>query len=162
MLEVRKTELTDLDEVMEIYANGRKIMRESGNPNQWGTLRPYREQIANDINMRNSYVVLSNNEICGVFSLVPGIDPTYVYIEGDWLNDEPYITIHRIATAGKVKGILKTAVEIGFTLCDNIKVDTHHNNVIMQHLLDKYDFTYCGIIYLENGEPRKAYQKTKE
>ena len=29
----------------------------------------------------------------------------------------------------------------------------------MQHLLDKNGFTYCGIIYLDDGTERLAYQK---
>ena len=160
-MEVRNTVMANLDEVMDIYANGRQIMRTSGNPNQWGDDKPYREQIINDINIGNSYVVVSDGVICGVFAFILGEDPTYAYIEGKWLNDEPYGTIHRIATAGKVKGILKTAVEYGFTKVNNVRVDTHHDNMIMQHLLEKNGFTYCGVIYLEDGDPRKAYQKTR-
>jgi hypothetical protein len=30
----------------------------------------------------------------------------------------------------------------------------------MRALLQKYGFTYCGIILLENGDPRLAYQRT--
>ena len=29
----------------------------------------------------------------------------------------------------------------------------------MQHLLEKHGFSYCGIIYLANGDPRLAYQR---
>jgi RimJ/RimL family protein N-acetyltransferase len=40
----------------------------------------------------------------------------------------------------------------------NIRIDTHRDNTIMQHLLSKYGFQYCGIIYLANGDERLAYQ----
>ena len=30
---------------------------------------------------------------------------------------------------------------------------------IMHHILGKYGFTRCGVIYLANGDPREAYQK---
>ena len=40
-----------------------------------------------------------------------------------------------------------------------IRIDTHRDNKIMQHNLLKYGFTYCGIIYLANGDERLAYQK---
>ena len=30
---------------------------------------------------------------------------------------------------------------------------------IMQHTILKQGFSYCGIIYLESGDPRLAYQK---
>ena len=48
------------------------------------------------------------------------------------------------------------------THSDNIRIDTHRDNVIMRHLLEKHGFKYCGIIYLENGDERLAYQKCQE
>jgi RimJ/RimL family protein N-acetyltransferase len=41
----------------------------------------------------------------------------------------------------------------------NIRIDTHRDNAIMQHLLEKNGFVKCGIIYVEDGSPRIAYQK---
>ena len=41
----------------------------------------------------------------------------------------------------------------------NIRIDTHKDNRIMQHNIEKHGFTYCGIIYLANGDERLAYQK---
>jgi RimJ/RimL family protein N-acetyltransferase len=43
----------------------------------------------------------------------------------------------------------------------NIRIDTHRDNQIMQHVILKQGFTYCGIIYLLSGDERLAYQKTK-
>jgi hypothetical protein len=31
----------------------------------------------------------------------------------------------------------------------------------MQHILQSYGFTYCGIIYLADGSERLAYQKVQ-
>ena len=47
--EIRLTNLTELDEVMEIYAYARKFMAEHDNPTQWGNYKPSREQIEKDI-----------------------------------------------------------------------------------------------------------------
>ncbi len=44
----------------------------------------------------------------------------------------------------------------------NIRIDTHLDNRIMQHVIKKYGFTYCGIIYLASGDERLAYQLIKE
>ena len=41
----------------------------------------------------------------------------------------------------------------------NIRIDTHHDNRVMQHLLTKHGFTYCGLIYLKSGAERLAYQR---
>lgn len=46
----------------------------------------------------------------------------------------------------------------GFEREPNIRIDTHRNNRIMQHCIDRYGFSYCGIIYLESGDERLAYQ----
>ena len=69
-----------------------------------------------------------------------------------------YMVIHRIASDGKSRGILSEALRFGFGKTPSIRIDTHSNNHIMQTLLKQYGFTYCGIIYLENGDPRLAYQ----
>ena len=44
----------------------------------------------------------------------------------------------------------------------NIRIDTHKDNAIMRHCLESYGFRYCGIIYLENGDERLAYQLFRE
>ena len=38
----------------------------------------------------------------------------------------------------------------------SIRVDTHKDNHIMQHNIEKHGFTYCGIINLANGDERLA------
>ena len=42
----------------------------------------------------------------------------------------------------------------------SIRIDTHRDNCIMKHILTKYGFTECGVIYLESGDPRDAYHLT--
>ena len=41
----------------------------------------------------------------------------------------------------------------------NIKIDTHEDNLIMQKLLEKNSFKYCGVIYLLDGSKRIAFEK---
>lgn len=63
--------------------------------------------------------------------------------------------------AGKHKGMLEYIVGYCFDIHSNLKIDTHEDNKIMQHLLEKYGFLKCGTIWLEDGSPRIAYQKNK-
>ena len=49
-----------------------------------------------------------------------------------------------------------------FRQCGNLKIDTHRDNHIMQHLLERKGFTYCGIIHTDNGAERLAYQKSAQ
>ena len=158
-MNIRKTDIKDLDIVLSIYSHARIEMKKNNNPNQWKDDHPLVNDIINDINNGIHYSIFDSDEIVGVFTLLEERDPTYSYIEGKWLNDDQYVTIHKIASNNKVKGILKAAIDFGFNKVNNVRIDTHSDNMIMQHLLDKYGFSRCGIIYLLNGEPRIAYQK---
>ena len=46
--------------------------------------------------------------------------------------------------------------ELGYS---SIKIDTHKENFVMRGLLEKNGFEYCGIILLEDGAERVAYEK---
>ena len=159
-MEIRKTRPEELDEVMEIYAYARQFMAEHGNAGQWGTTKPGREEVAADIEQGHSYVCVEQGEIAAVFYYKEGVDPTYVKIyEGAWVNDAPYGVVHRIASAGKVKGAGSFCLNWAFQQCGNLKIDTHRDNTVMQNTLKKNGFVQCGIIYLEDGDERLAYQK---
>ena len=41
----------------------------------------------------------------------------------------------------------------------NIRIDTHRDNRIMQKLISRSGFSYCGIILLADGAERLAYQR---
>ena len=159
-MEIRKATLKDLRQLEELYAHARSEMVKNGNPHQWRDIEPKIETIVSRINDGVHYIIENNGAICGAFSLILGKDPTYSYIEGQWVNDLPYVTIHSIASNNIIKGILKAAFDYGFNICSTIRIDTHKDNKIMIHLLEKHGFTFCGTIYLLNGEPRLAYMKT--
>ena len=162
-MEIRQTKLEELDQVMAIYTKARQFMAEHGNPSQWGTTKPARAQIASDIEQGKSYVCVENGEIAAVCFYSEGIDKTYVKIyEGQWLNDKPYGVVHRIASAGTVKGAGSFCLNWAFAQCGNLKIDTHRDNVVMQNTLKKNGFQYCGIIYLEDGDERLAFQKERD
>lgn len=162
MLQIRKSQKEDLNRLAEIFAIARKNMKESGNPNQWKNDRPAMSTIETDIEKGNSYVITKDEKIIGTFAYIRGVDPTYLEIEGQWLNDGEYGTIHRIASSGEEMGVLKTAIDFALSQGIDIRIDTHEANKIMRHLLDKYGFIECGIIITDDGTPRLAYQKTAE
>lgn len=159
---IRPTTHTDLPEVMEIYAIARDFMCRSGNASQWTDDYPSVQYIAEEIDAGHSFVCENQDrELVGTFCFIIGDEPTYGKIyEGEWLNRDLYGTIHRIASAGKEKGVAEACFRWCFTRCPNIRVDTHRDNRVMQRILEKLGFTYCGIIYVSNGTERLAYQKT--
>ena len=160
-MEIRKTRPEEIDEVMEIYAFARQFMAEHGNPNQWKKTNPPRERIEQDIREEKSCVCVEDGEILGVFYFAVEADPTYrVIYEGEWLNTEEYAVVHRIASAGKTKGVGTFCMNWAYEQFSNVKIDTHRDNVVMQNMLEKNGFSYCGIIHLQNGEERLAFQKS--
>jgi len=158
-MRIRNAEQSDMEAIMAIYEEGRSFMRATGNANQWVNGYPSRALIEGDIANGNCYVVESDDGAAhGVFAFIIGADPTYTIIEdGAWLNDEPYGTIHRIASDGVLRGVLAEAVAFALERTRNLRIDTHEDNGPMQGALAKAGFTRCGIIYCEDGTPRIAF-----
>jgi len=160
-MQIRKTLPSDIPEISEIYESAKRFMRESGNPTQWNDGKPNADTAREDMENGVGYVAEENGEILAVFMFCVGEDTTYKNIyEGSWLNDNPYAVIHRIAVKEQGRGLIGYCIDECYKICPNLKIDTHRNNIPMQKALAKRGFKYCGIIYLENGDERLAYQKS--
>jgi RimJ/RimL family protein N-acetyltransferase len=161
MMQIRKATLADLDVLIDLYEHARLFMSQNGNPDQWGLTYPSRNLLAKDIEEGHSYLCEENGEILIAFYYRVGIDDTYLKIyKGHWLSDAPYAAIHRIVSSHKKKGAIDFCLNWTFEQCPNLKMDTHKDNIIMQHVLDKNGFIYCGIIFTAEGDERLAYQKS--
>jgi len=156
---VRKTSVGDYPFVSRIYAQARDFMRATGNFGQWKDGYPAPEMIYRDIDAGRSHVCVHDNEITGVFYFGVEREPTYRKIDGQWLNDDPYGVVHRIATSRSVKGAGAFCLQWCFGQCKNLRIDTHRDNTPMRNLLSKLGFAYCGIIWMEDGDERLAFQK---
>ena len=64
-----------------------------------------------------------------------------------------------MASSGKRKGVAEACFQWCFRQCRNIRVDTHHDNIVMQNIATKLGFVRCGTIIIANGTPRIAYQR---
>ena len=132
-----------------------------------------REIIDNDIAAGNLYVIEEadkeqqtegtdnkNSRVHGVFFFKMGEDATYNVIEdGSWLSGDTYGTIHRVAGDGQVHGVLTMAVQFCEQKIKHLRIDTHNDNKIMQHVIEKNGFKRCGIIHVKDGSERIAYEK---
>ena len=136
----------DLPQILKIYAHARAVMKASGNPTQWGDDFPPQELLEEDIDSNRLFLYVVNGQIEAVFAFILGADPTYAVIEdGQWLDDTlPYGTVHRLASAGKQKGVGKAVLDWSLEHCQSLRADTHADNKIMQHLLEKNGFTRCA------------------
>ena len=161
IMEIRKAALADFDTVTQLYADARRFMSAQGNPDQWGDHYPPVELLREDIAKGNLYLCVEGEEILGVFFFAQGEDPTYrVIYDGKWLNDASYGVIHRIAVARQGRGVAAFCFDYAISQCKNLKIDTHRDNFPMQRALEKRGFVRCGVICLENGDERIAYQKS--
>lgn len=159
---VRRAEMKDLGRIEEIYACARSFMASNGNPHQWKNGFPPKELVQRDIAEGNLYAITDGDAVHGVFFFRIGEDPTYAVIQdGTWRSDRPYGTIHRIAGDGS-GGILRTAVKFAKRQIDHLRIDTHHDNKVMRNALTKQGFHRCGIIHIEDGSPRIAYDRLAE
>ncbi|MDD4849386.1 MAG: N-acetyltransferase [Gemmiger sp.] len=157
-MEIRKATPADMPEILEIFGRARAFMAASGNPNQWVGGYPQQALMAAEIARGVCYLCVAAGRAEGTFCYIPGVEPTYATIEaGAWPDDAPYATIHRLASAGRVKGV--AAACFGWAAAGGLalRADTHHDNTVMQHLLETNGFARCGQIRLANGSPRIAY-----
>lgn len=149
--------------IMNVMAAAKQIMRQNGNMHQWVEGYPSEAVISADMDRAGGFVVEDDGEVVGYFAFLPSPEPTYARIfEGEWLDDEPYHVVHRIASYPQVHGVFSSIMDFCFSHDSNIRIDTHRANTIMQHNMKKHGFSYCGIIYLVSGDERLAYQRQKQ
>ena len=162
MMRIILADESHLKAIIKVIDLAKQIMIANGNKTQWINGYPSEEIILQDIKQNHAYVIMNNEVIEGYFCFLRGEnpEPTYSSIEdGKWLNKDSYGVIHRLASSGRIKGIAAACFDFCFSQINNIKVDTHENNIPMQNYFNKIGFEYCGIIYVNDGSPRKAFQK---
>ena len=167
---IRRTENLDLDRITDIFQEARETIAKLG-IDQWQNGYPNEGEIAMDIAKGYSYVMEENKKIIGTMAVLFDGEPTYDKIyEGAWKTaEEPYAAIHRVAVDAncKGKGIAGDMIDEVVKMCRergvrSIKNDTHRDNKSMQRMQAKNGFEYCGVIYLEDGAERIAFEKLIE
>lgn len=165
-MEFRKSKIEDIPRMMEIVKQAQKYFKDKG-IDQWQDGYPNEENLKNDILLNESYVILENDTIVATTAISFRGESTYNKIyRGKWLSDKKYAVVHRVAVDNdfKGKGISNQIINFAEDECKrsgykSIKIDTHKDNFVMRSMLEKNDFKYCGIILLEDGAERVAYEK---
>lgn len=158
-MNIRKSTYKDVDLVLSMYGHSRSVMRADGNQEQWVGY-PQHEDVEEDIARGVSFIISLDETPIGTFALVPGVEPTYGFIDhGRWIDEgSPYATLHRLAAMPDTSGIAEIAFKYAKERYDHLRVDTHKANRPMHHILEKQGFVYCGTIYMPDGSPRDAYE----
>jgi ribosomal protein S18 acetylase RimI-like enzyme len=167
-MELRLSTLGDIPRIMEIIKDAQDYLA-ALNIDQWQDGYPNIPQIEMDITNKDSYIIVdAADQSIGTTVFSTQEDPTYHYIEGKWITPKnaQYGVIHRLAVGNKQrkKGLGKFV----FAACENqlkamniksMRIDTHKDNLAMQHMLKQRGYTYCGIITVSHGAKRLAFEK---
>lgn len=167
MIIIRKAKIEDMIEVGLIYENAKKGLKESG-IDQWQTGYPNHDTFKLDMEHGTGHTVLDDELVIGTASIAIENEPTYDEIyDGAWLTDNStYGLVHRIAVlkTEKNKGVASKIFAYLDEMCKekgitSSRCDTHMDNKIMQHTLEKNGYVKCGIIHLVDGDLRFGYEK---
>jgi GNAT superfamily N-acetyltransferase len=167
-MELLRSSRNKLEHIIKIIREAQEYLAIQ-NIDQWQNGYPNKEAILRDIKNNESYIVTTKESIIiGTAMFSTKKEPTYKSIEGQWItkSDAKYGVIHRMAISRKYrkKGVAKFI----FEKCEqqlrqneimSMRIDTHEDNLAMQGLLLKLKYIYCGVICLENGDKRLAYEK---
>lgn len=166
-MKIRQTSWVDLPILMDMFDYGRKLQRQLGNVYQWQNGDPSQAVLEADIQSGHSYVcvtdeaeepLLPKGTIVATFYLLQDHNPLFdTLTNGDWLSHDPYVTIHRMCTNGKLKGASQYCMRWVLDHYSNIRIYTHETNKPMIHVIQKFGFSFCGHIFPADGEARNAY-----
>ena len=124
--------MRDYPHMQKNYARARELMARNGNPTQWGDTFPKDDVVRDDIAQRRAMLLVDevggHERILAQFALCPGEDPTYHHIDGAWLDDDSYVTIHRIASSGLVKHAARDCIAWALKHYGNVRAATHPND----------------------------------
>ena len=158
-----------LDRMCEITDQAKKQLRGLG-LDQWQCGYPSREVWQEDIRQGCSYLAMEGENVLGIFAFQTTPDDSYRVIDGQWLTDGAYASMHRVCVAdgAKGQGVAGKMFAFGFDMARElgfpaVRIDTHPGNIPMQKALAKAGFQMCGKIHLaggcEDGHLRIAFEK---
>ena len=161
---LRKAQIPEAEIIWQILQQAIERRRKDGS-NQWQDGYPNQEVVKTDISLGKGYVLEIDNAIAAYAALVFNDEPAYNEIIGDWLTNDDFLVIHRVAVSDDFLG--KGIAVLLFQKLEefakenqvfSIKVDTNFDNLAMLHILEKLDYQYCGEVYFR-GSARKAFEK---
>ncbi len=161
---IRLATVADLGAIDAILKEASVSLKKQ-NIDQWQNGYPTGTDAELDIVDKVGYVFEQDGGVQGYFSLSFGEDATYNMIyDGEWLTDTPYGVIHRLAVRadcrknGIARHLFDFAANQARTKNFNMRIDTHPDNMPMQHIITTSGYTYCGIIIIADNSERLAYE----
>ena len=165
----RQAQSCETDRIMQIIRQAQARMHAAGS-RQWQDGYPAPGHISADIGRNRGYVLCKPGvegplSVIAYGAVVFDGEPAYDAIDGQWLTDEPYVLVHRIAVADGERGRGVAAEfmrRVEAMACGrgtgSMRVDTNFDNRYMLRMLGRLGFVYCGKVRYRSGE-RLAYEK---
>ena len=161
---LEQAKMEDIEIAMDIINDGKKYLRQQG-IEQWQTGYPDIENIKQDIIYNRGYFVAEGNNKLAYMCVDFEGEPAYKNIKGEWKNNGTYAVIHRLAVSSQKvgKGLSDSIIYLIEQLCKqngiySIRADTDNENKIMQHILQKNGFLYCGTVWFVDSD-KLAFEK---
>lgn len=170
--DMRPATVDDIPAIVATLEAGRSLLAADG-IDQWqnGT-GPDVDLVTEDVERGWGRVFLVDGQVAATAALIDEPEPNYAHmLEGAWQvrgdAAAPYATIHRVAVAPAFRGmhvtqrfyarLIEEARARGFA---EIRVDTHADNVRMQHVIASAGFTRAGTVCISDDpkDLRWAYQ----
>lgn len=164
-MELRPGRKEDVPAIAKLYDLARAALKDAGVP-QWQEGYPNGDDALRDIEAGHGYVLTENGEVAAFACLAFGVEPTYNVIEdGSWKGQGEYGFLHRVAVDPVLRGrgaaglffdeLKRQARERGVGI---IRGDTHRLNLPMQRVMAKNGLELRGVIHVEDGSERLAYE----
>lgn len=124
---------------------------------QWDEGYPPRQSLTADIRHGNGYVLRADGQTAAYAAVTFDGEPSYDHLQGTWLTQGPYATIHRTAVSlsQRGRGLARLLFTEAERLCRqrgvaSIRIDTNHDNTEMLQLIDSLGFTRCGLCHYDH------------
>lgn len=163
MIEMRLAKEEDVQFAADCFDCAREYQKEQGFL-QWTDEYPNITTAIEDVKSKKGFIYYEKSALIGYVCIDFDGELTYNEIQGEWKTNQKYAVVHRLALSksARGKGFSKEIFRLIKEFCIennvfSIRVDTDKNNEIMQNILRKESFEYCGVIYFQGG-PKLAYE----
>jgi GNAT superfamily N-acetyltransferase len=160
----RKAILTDVPQIWKIIQQA-ILRRKKDGSQQWQDGYPNESVIEDDIKKGVGYVLTDDEAIAGYTAIMINDEPAYADLEGEWLTNEDFVVVHRLAVSDDYigQGLAQKMMHCTEDIASennifSVKVDTNFDNIPMLKIFEKLGYTYCGEVMLRGGI-RKAFEK---
>lgn len=170
--DMRPATVDDVPAIVATLEAGRALLAADGIDQWQDGAGPDVDLVTSDVARGWGRVFLIGGQVAATAALIDEPEPAYVQVvEGAWQvrgdAAAPYATIHRVAVAPAFRGmhvaqrfyarLIEEARARGFA---EIRVDTHADNVRMQHVIASAGFTRACTVLIGNNpkDLRWAYQ----